>query len=441
MQPRSDVHTGHEFQMPPAPTGLGRKDRVDVADHGAVGDGASDDTDALNAAITAAAQAGGGAVHVGPGTFRCGTVRLRSHVHLVLSPAARIIGTDDPDRYEHYVRPADNPESQNDRWHRALILGQDVEDVTITGGGTIDGAHVFDPRGEERMRGPHTVLLGGCRKVRLDGITFDRSANYAVLVEYSEQLEFRHLRFRGGWDGIHARGMIGKPCRDIIIHACDFQTGDDAIAGRYWDHVLIKDCLINSSCNGVRVIGPAEHLTIDGNLFYAPGRHPHITQGRYNSLAGILIQPGAWDACPGPTRDIRITHNTMTGLQCPLALRAITDHPITRVAVERLTATDTYGSAIAIEGAADQPLGEIRLHDVSVDYTASASLDRLPDDFDSPGKGVRQVPAWGLFANHVQSLELDRLRLQIAADDPRQPLVTHDVDHVLDHGSRFTVTT
>ena len=69
------------------------------------------------------------------------------------------------------------------RWHHALIVGRNVEDVAIVGAGTIDGNQVFDPRGEEKMRGPHTILLGESRGLTIRGLTIRDSANYAVMLE------------------------------------------------------------------------------------------------------------------------------------------------------------------------------------------------------------------------------------------------------------------
>ena len=88
----------------------------------------------------------------------------------------------------------------------------------------------------------------------------------------------------------------------MSIVGCQFYTGDDSIAGRYWDNVLISDCIVNSSCNGIRLIGPATHLIVHDCLFYGPGVQPHRTSNRYNMLAGINLQPGVVGPQPGRPR-------------------------------------------------------------------------------------------------------------------------------------------
>ena len=94
------------------------------------------------------------------------------------------------------------------------------------------------------------------------GITLNCASNYAFMAYKIEDMVFHDLEFNEGWDGIHIRG--GK---NITIRNCRFFTGDDAIAGGYWENMVISDCHINSSCNGVRMIMPATGLTISNCTF------------------------------------------------------------------------------------------------------------------------------------------------------------------------------
>ena len=92
---------------------------------------------------------------------------------------------------------------------------------------------------------------------------------------------------------------------------------------RYWNNTVIKDCLINSSCNGIRLIGPATRLIIANNLFRGPGEEPHRTSGekrRTNMLSGIILQPGEWDATTGPLDDVFIANNVMEHVASPVTL-------------------------------------------------------------------------------------------------------------------------
>ncbi len=124
---------------------------VSVREHGAIGDGQTLDTAAIQQAIDACAAAGGGQVVFPPGRYLSGTIQLKSQITLVLQAGAILVGTTDLTAYQHFQPPAGVPEARfKPQWHRALILGVAVEHVAIVGDGVIDGNQVFDAQGEER---------------------------------------------------------------------------------------------------------------------------------------------------------------------------------------------------------------------------------------------------------------------------------------------------
>ena len=311
---------------------------VSPADFGAVGDDAADDTDALQAAVDAAAERGL-PLRVTGGTFLCGTLRLRSGTTLVVEPGATIRGTGDLDRYDHFVRPDGNGEPQGDRRHRALILVENAGDVLICGGGTIDGGDVFDAQGEAGMRGPHLILIGSSRRVRVEGVTLRDAGNYAILSEFSHDVEARGLRILGGWDGLHVRGDANEPSTKLALIDCDVRTGDDCVAIKYADDFTIRGCRLNSSCNAVRAIGPVTRLTITHNLFHGPGYHPHRKQVRHNMLSGVVLQPGTWDKTRGRVDGVLLADNTTRDLKCVMRVVTTPGNDFGRVDVVGLTAT------------------------------------------------------------------------------------------------------
>jgi hypothetical protein len=322
------------------------------------------------------------------------------------------------------------PEAKWGKWHRGLIVGENVQDVVIAGPGVIDGAKVFDPTGEERMRGPHTIVFVNCDRFTIRDVSILDSANYAVFFQVSDNVEIRNVKFVGGWDGVHWRGAPERWCRNVRVIGCQFFTGDDAIAGRYWENTVISGCLVNSSCNGIRLIGPATRLTIANNLFRGPGEEPHRTSGerrRTNMLSGIILQPGAWDATKGPLDDVLLANNVMQHVASPVTMWIKEGNTAGRITVNGLHAVDVYRAAISIESWAPAPITNVVIRDVQVEYSGGGKPWRTNEIVKGPGVDARPLPAWGLYARNVQELRVEDVRFSLRDADARPVVYAEQV--------------
>ena len=399
-----------------------------VRDHGAAGDGTALDTAAINQAIEACAKSGGGQVLLPAGRYLSGTVHLRSRVTLFLDAGATLIGTTNLAAYQNPTLPAFMPEAKWGKWHRGLIIGENVEDVAIAGTGVIDGNKVFDPTGEEKMRGPHAIIFVNCRRFTIRDVSIVDAANYAVFFQISDDVDIRNVKITGGWDGVHLRGAPERWCRNVTITGCQFCTGDDAIAGRYWDNAIISGCVLNSSCNGIRVIGPITRTVIHDCLFFGPGRQPHRTSGaarRTNMLGGIILQPGAWDKTQGLLDDVLISGVTMHNVAAPVTIWTKPGNPVGRVAVNSLRATGVYRSAVSVENWGDQPIANVVLRDMNIEFSGGGKAEQASKPVKGPGVDPRPLPAWGFYARNVEQITFEDVRLSCAQDDFR-PVVMAD---------------
>ena len=395
-----------------------------VRDYGAKADGTTLDTAAINKAIESCASAGGGQVRLPPGRYLSGTVRLRSHVMLFLEAGATLAGTTN---LTLYTEPAVSP-ANPDKWERALLVAENARDFGIGGPGSIDGRKVFDPTGEDRMRGPHTINLLNCQGFTLRDVSILDSANYAVFFRTTSDVEIQNVRIAGGWDGVHFRGTPQNWCRNVNIIGCRFYTGDDSIAGSYWHNTMIADCVVNSSCNGIRLIGPAQHLIVKSCLFYGPGLHPHRTQSRNNMLSGINLQPGGWGRTEGLLDDVLLANIIMRSVTSPVS---IFTHPGSlggRITISGLDATGVYRAALSVESWADQPITNVVIRNTRLEYTGGGKAElaiqpvRRPG---IPGSEARPLPVWGVYAHNVEQITLEDVRVSLASDDFR-PVIAAD---------------
>jgi len=255
---------------------------INVLNHGAVGDGITLNTAALQKAIAACVEQKGGTVLVPAGIYRIGPIQLQSHVTLQLEAGAVLRASEAiaDHRVGGRVRP--------------LIWAQDATNVTICGRGTVDGrgtsfmqldqvrtrAGDFEPRftrqGEEFMApkfgtadGPVTfrprpnrlLAFYGCRDVRICDVTLTDAPIWTIHLGDCERADVSGLKIVNNPlipnnDGIHC-----TTCRSVHISNCDFVCGDDAICitsveskkGGVCENVTVSDCTISSRSAGVRI--------------------------------------------------------------------------------------------------------------------------------------------------------------------------------------------
>ena len=304
----------------------------DILAFGAVGDGVTECTAAVQAAIDSCTLSGGGTVLVPEGTFLCRTLYLKDRVDLHLDKGAVLRGVDDPEAYASFIPQHDlsmydsggnsaNANNTGDRrWMKAFLQGNGIEGASITGEGLIDGRHVFDSLGEENMRGPHTIIVGEAKDFRIEGVSITRAANYAFL-------------------------------------------------GYALENAVFRDCEINSSCNGVRMIMPSDGVEIRDCHLYGPGVYPHRTSGearRNNMLFGISLEPGAWGPAPGTAKGIYLHDLLLENLSSPVSTSVREGSVAEDLTLENITATGLTGALTPVVSWNDQGFETLSLRNVTL---------------------------------------------------------------------------
>ncbi|HEV2783813.1 MAG TPA: glycoside hydrolase family 28 protein, partial [Actinophytocola sp.] len=273
----------------------------DVTRFGAVGDGVTDCSAAIDAAVRACAGAGGGHVVVPGGRFLTGPIHLRSNVDLHVTAGATLAFSQDPARYLPVVFTRwEGTELYN---YSPLVYAFGQRNIAITGAGTLDGqadnAHWWPWKGsaefgwkagdphqaaaraalqdmaergvpvEQRVFGdggflrPNFIQPYRCRNVLIEGVTVRNSPMWEIHPVLSQNVLVRGVTV--DTHGPNNDGCNPESSRDVVIRGCTFDTGDDCVAiksGRNADgrrvnvpseRILIEDCVFRAGHGGVTV--------------------------------------------------------------------------------------------------------------------------------------------------------------------------------------------
>ncbi|QHW33703.1 hypothetical protein GZH47_24840 [Paenibacillus rhizovicinus] len=258
-----------------------------VRQYGATGDGRTKDTEALNRAIAACHEQGGGTVRVPSGTYVTGTVELRSHITLHLDAGAVLLGS--PDMAD-YPRLPHRSEFRD----QVLIAAIGAVNVAITGRGTIDGnSDAFMLDGEpdllrdfsaeytrqgdayhivndnpvdgpvkHKERPGILVLFLHCSNVHVSDILIRNSPNWCVHAGRCEDVRMTGLTIKNSLLVPNADGIDVSRSRNVRISDCHIEGGDDGLAFSPCaegygespnENIVVENCTITSRSVGIRV--------------------------------------------------------------------------------------------------------------------------------------------------------------------------------------------
>ncbi len=132
-------------------------------------------------------------------------------------------------------------------------------------------------------------------------------------------------------------------------------------------------------------------------------------------------------ATEGALDDIKISDIAMHDVTTPLHLSIKEGNLAGRIWIDRLSATGAYLAAASLESWAKAPIGRVCLRDVSLEFSGGGKLDPTRSEVRAPGVDARPLPAWGLYARNLESLELQNVRLSVARDDARPAIIAEHV--------------
>lgn len=415
----------------------------DVKAYGAKGDGTTKDTRAIQDAIDSCAQSGR-AVVLHDGIFLSGMIRLRIGTHLTIAPSATLKGTQDdsdyPDLNAELLGLMPNGNSQFKNCHKALVYAGGGSDITIDGGGAIDGngnvAKWLGPsKTNPESNRPMAIFIAHASAVMIRDISVRDAAMWAVVNMETDGLNIINVDVHSDLEGTRD-GIDIVDCHSVTVAHCRVYSGDDSI------------CLKSGSAHGVQGVTVRDshvlHSTVANGLKLgtpSSGYFKNITFLN-DTVEGVAQAAMAVETVGGGTIDNVVFQNIRFNAGAAVYLVEAQQTPsatpgrVNRVVFENITGVQTksWGSAVSgteINGATYRP-SDITFRNFHV--TSAVALASVPPD---PAEFLLKqypdpqlwgdLPASGLYLRHLQGVVFDDFTMPGAPGDKRDAVVKRDV--------------
>lgn len=422
----------------------------DIRDFGAIGDGVTLNTSAVQQAIDLCTSTGGGTVVVAGGRYVIGTIYLKDHVTLRIENGAVLAGSTNIDHYTtdtHRNMCKDEPHMD-----RCLIFAKNAQSIRLEGGGTIDGQggrENFPNPGDPMHNRPMMIRFVECSQVTITGLTLRDPAGWTCATLYCRDLVFDGLRIRS-WVNDNGDGFDLDSCQQMNVSNCTFETSDDSICLQTsrpdlaCRDLTVTNCVFYSRWAGIRIglmsRGNFENIVVSNCVFKDiedSGLKIQMCEGARMSnmtFSNLVMQnvprPVFMTFCQQRVCDdspkemlpmkamerIQFDNIVIDSSACDkhsgIFLTGLPGHPIEGISFTNIRLL-TGGGGTAEEGAARS----------IPEYTLETLGNWWPEYYGLNGA----LPSHGIFARHVRDLTISGVTIQTAQPDARPAIVCDDV--------------
>jgi hypothetical protein len=428
-----------------------------VADFGAVGDGRTINSAALQKAIDACSATGGGVVLVEKGDYVTGTIDLKSGVMLEIAGDARLLGSTNIADYPPRVP---KHETVMDTWMKltqSLIYAEGCERVGIRGEGLIDGRgsnqNFPGKNGIGAMPNrPFLIRMIECRNVVLDGIHLRNAASWMQNYLACDDLIFQgvHVENLTNWnnDGFDIDG-----CRNVIVRDCFVNSEDDGLCFkgaslRDMENILVENSTIYSTCNAIKFgtdsqAGFRNVLIRNVAIGGPPTPLPVHNDGPHRpNISGI-----SWLVVDGGTAENILVQNVkLDRTESPFCLRLGDRGRVKPVMpkpapgkLRRLVFENIHGGGNGRRGSIISGIPGAKVEDVvfrNIQLTtagggtkddAGRAVPEIGDAYPDAFSFGKTVPAFGFWMRHGDRIAFENVKVAVEKADAR-PAFVRDVD-------------
>lgn len=436
-----------------------------VLDYGAKGDGKTLDHQAINAAIDTCVAHGGGRVVLPAGTYLCGSIRLKSHVELHLMTSSKILAAPASmkayDESEKWEGPA-YQDGGHTYFQNSLIYAIGATDVSITGRGMIDGEGLTKKdtekggnlQGGSIGTGDKAIALKQCRNILIRDVTVYRGGHFGIIVTGCELGTIDNVVIDTNRDGIDI-----DCCKYLTVSNCKINTPhDDALVLKSsyalkkvvpTEHIAITNCVITGYKFGTLLDG----TYVPEKVNWVCGRFKLGTEsnGGYKNISlsnctfmyssGLAFE----EVDQGLMENVVVSNITMNHVHhYPIYIttgcrnrgpKERTDVSTGRdIMISNVVANDVDSLAgIIVTGMPGQPLRNISLSNIRLQYRGGGAASLAQRDYREQGanypepKFAKETPAYGLYARHVDGMEVDNVSFTTLKPDYRPAIMLDDV--------------
>ncbi|WP_291857806.1 glycoside hydrolase family 28 protein [Marinilabilia sp.] len=452
-----------------------------IRDFGAIPDGTTLNTEAIQKAINKAYVKGGGRVIFPSGKFLTGSIQLKSNVELYLEEGALLLGSTSPfDYFKAEGNEKTHRPKTDDNSELGLILAIEAKHVKISGQGTIDGQGlalalngdslhhagilVDKNYNYRRMRPgelvrPKLFRFLQCENIEIKNLTLTNSANWGLSFELCKNLVLDSLTIinRAYWNN---DGIDITDCKNVKITHCNINSADDGICLKSYhpnacsDSINIANCIVRSSASAIKFgtgsFGGFKNVTIENIKVFDTFRSAIAIESVDGAVIENIVVKNIVAKNTGNALFIRLGHR---GGQKPGMIRNIhisdmqVEVPFNRPDIDydlRGPEVDFFHNPFpsSIAGIPDNKVENITIENITITYPGRATkgmayiplsdLDRVPEqikkypEFSMFG----ELPAWGLYVRHASNVVLKNIHLRLEDKDYRPAFVFDDVTNL-----------
>ena len=440
-----------------------------VKDFGAVGDGKTVNTVAIQKAIDKCSESGG-QVLIPPGIFVSGTLYLKSKVNLHVEANGVLKGspsfTDYPSNEVKYKNAFTHYADGKSYDNKAFIFAERVSNISFTGTGTIDGNgdsaefQLGDDNNEKSRSRPCMLLIIDSKNISLSDLHLTNSAYWLQNYLGCENLKLQRLKIFN--QSNYNQDGIDIDAKNVLIEDCVIDVDDDGICFKSHDrnrmvgNAVVRNCTISSNCNAIKFgttsIGGLKNVSIE-NCTIKKASADHIRNWQKNLkfieqpitvISGIALE----SVDGGIIEDIRISNIRMTDVQTPIFIvlgnrdrKQVGDNAspigkIENISIRNIYAVSHSKMSSSITAYPGQYIKNVKLENISISSMgkgtkAEANLNLPENSKDYPENRMygQVYPASGFFIRHVNGLSFEGLELKTRSTDFRPAIIMDDVNN------------